>query len=736
MRRRLFKLTFLAVILHILTIVGCKEYDNFTTYFNTYYNAKRLMFESEDEFEFQEEKKRVKPRVFVPEPKFKATEQTSGVAPFMREFVISKKQLQPVKIKLDSIIIKGSKILAYHPKSNYIEGTLYLMAKSYFYQGLWLPSQVKCSELVDRFPDGDYVPDALLLNAKNLLMQKSYDAGKTMLSRAVDYAWQKKRWDVLSESFRIQAELALFEDDFKGAIRPYRQAIAQSENDELRAKWQVDLAAIYYRKGYFKEAAKEFAKVQKYSPDYQAEFEGYLYQALSLIRIGDTTTANRILKKLENDGKYEEWQSNVLMAKMTKYRIYGQEKLLEESEALADSLYLNNEAINAVYFEKAVDSYNRKDYPDAMRLFSKARNKKTMFSKTSNQMFFLLNSWYQKHKIVDPMLVKLDSGEVLDDTSRMILAEQLFALGRLHEEMENKDSAIIYFHRASIYSPPSDTMTARYIYAYARSIRDSSVWKSDSLLQVIVDNYTTTEYGYDAMKRLGYTEQFLINKPEEIFKSANSLRRNKEYPLSIKKYLLLVEKYPKYKDSPKALYSVGWIWENNLKNVDSALYYYDMLIAKYPNSEYAQDVVAGVSYLTAIKKGEIKPGQEVPEEYYKAPAVDLEEFSNREVLTPAEKNPNLLKDGSFNPLDIVTDPGKALNNLINTFKKTGDELKNTVEEKFDEVKENVKDPSKLINNVNINVPGAELIDKKIINKSDSTNTKKPKETEQKDKPPK
>jgi len=160
------------------------------------------------------------------------------------------------------------------------------------------------------------------------------------------------------------------------------------------------------------------------------------------------------------------------------------------------------------------------------------------------------------------------------------------------------------------------------------------------------------------------------------------------------------------------------------------------LIAKYPNSEYAQDVVAGVSYLTAIKKGEIKPGQEVPEEYYKAPAVDLEELSNREVLTPAEKNPNLLKDGSFNPLDIVTDPGKALNNLINTFKKTGDELKNTVEEKFDEVKENVKDPSKLINNVNINVPGAELIDKKIINKSDSTNTKKPKETEQKDKPPK
>ena len=733
MDKSIRKTYILLIFLPLLIATGCKEYENFTTYFNTYYNAERLLAESEDEFEFQEEKRRIKPQVIVPEPEFEKKKFKGGVPAFMREFVVSEKQLMPVKIKLDSIIIKGSKILAKHPKSNYIEGTLYLMAKSYFYQKLWLPSQVKCSELVDRFPDGDYVPDALLLASKDLIMQQSFDAGKTMLSRTVDYAWQKKRWDVLSEAFRIEAELALLDDDFKGAVRPYKQAIAQSEDDEQRAKWQVDLATIYYRKRRFEEAAKEFAKVQKFSPDYQAQFEGYLYQAMSLIRIGDTTTADKILKKLENDGKYEEWQNYVLFAKMTKYRIYEEDDLLAETEKLSDSLYPNNEAINAVYFEKAVENYYNKNYNEARRLFSKARNKRSMFSETSNKMYFLLNSWDQKHKVVDPLLVKLDSGETLDDTTRIILAQHLFELGRIHEEISNNDSALYYYYKASLSSPAKDTMTARYIYAYSRAIRDSSVWKSDSLYQVLADNYPQTQYGLDAMKRLGYTEQFMIDKPEEIFKSANSLRRNQEYDMSIRQYLKLVEKYPKHKLSPKALYSVGWIWENNLHNTDSALFYYDMLIAKYPNSLYAQDVVSGVSYLTAVKEGKVKPGDDENKEYFKAPALDLEKISNRKVLTPAEKNPNMQNQGGFNPLEIITDPGKALNKVIDSFKKTGKEIKNTVNKTFEEAKESVNDPSKLLNNVNMNVPKLPGLD---LNKKDSTKTKKPEEEKKEDKPPK
>lgn len=688
-------------LISVVIIPGCKQFDDFTAYFNTYYNAERLLGESEDEFEYQEEKKRVTPRVFVPEPDFNLKSSGSGLPPFMQEYVISQQKLQPVKIKLDSITIKGSKLLAKHPNSKYIEGTLFLMAKSYFYQGLWLPSQIKCSELVDRYPDGDAVPDALLLWAKNLLMQQNYESGLMLLSRAVDYAWMKERWDILSEAFRLEAEVALLNKDIDGALRPYKQAIAQSENDNIRAKWQVDMAAIYYREERFAEAEKAFAQVHKYSPDYVAEYEAYLYQAMCLIRLDDTTKAEKILKRLENDGKYEEWKNFVLFARLTKYRLYDDEKHLQQGEKFADSAYVNNQAINAAYFEKAIALYKQGNYTEARRLFSRARTQRSSFSGTSHQMFFILNSWDGKQNVIAPILASLDSGQVVSDTLKILLAQHLFELGRIHEELNNPDSINIYYYLATLHSPSEDTNTARYLHAYARVVRDSSHWVADSLLEVIVDKYPLTVYGQDAMIQLGYTDQFIIDQPYDIYKSGNNLRTNKEFKMAISQYWKLYIDYPDYKLTPKALYSIGWIFENDLKDIDSALTYYNLLIQKYPNSIYAQDIVSGVNYLTGLQKGTITPDDQIKEEYYKAPVLNLDEISNREVLTPAEQNPNQV-DESLNPLDVFKDPSKMINKVIDTFKDTGKQIKESIDE--------VKDPSKLLDNIKLpkfDIPKAE-----------------------------
>ncbi|HCN04843.1 MAG TPA: hypothetical protein DIS79_04420, partial [Bacteroidetes bacterium] len=197
----------------VLILQGCSWYDNQTTYFNTYYNANRIMTDVEDEFAYQDENKRTKPRVLVPaiegvEQDQSAGAKRQGTMDFLRAFIIDKTKLQPVATKVDSILIKGSKILANHPKSKYVEGSLFLMAKSYFYRQEWIPSQQKCVELAEQFADGEYSPDAHLLLAKNYLIQRKISQGKQALSRAVDVAWYRERWDILSEAFRIQAELA------------------------------------------------------------------------------------------------------------------------------------------------------------------------------------------------------------------------------------------------------------------------------------------------------------------------------------------------------------------------------------------------------------------------------------------------------------------------------------------------------------------------------------------------
>jgi len=655
MKLNLKKSTFV-LLLSLLLAGGCSPYDNFTTYFNTYYNANRLLSESEDEFSYQEEKKRVTPRVIIPEPKnYIPTLAKSGPPPFMNEFIVEQQKLQPVKVKLDSVIIKGSKILANHAQSAFIEGSLYLMAKAYFYRNEWLPSQIKCGELIDMFPAGDLSPDCHLLFAENMLIQRRFFAGKNMLSRTVDIAWQKKRYDILSQAFRLQADLAIFENDIESAVKPYRQAIAQCDDNEQKAKWQVDMGSIFYRLGKFKEAEKAFAKVQNFSPDYLSDFESKLYRAMSLIRIEKYEPAEKIIDDLDNDGKYSEWKSYVFAAKMLNLKLKNKENELKVAEKFADSAYVNNPMILSVYFEKGIDAYKIKDYPTARKYFARTRNQKATFYSTSEKLFYLLNTWEQKHTVEEHTLKLVKSGETPNDTIKGLLALNRFELGRVHEELANKDSAIYYFKSAAEISPVKDKQTARYLYAYSRLIKDTDPLLADSLLEVIVDKYPLTDFGKDAMQKQGYTEYFVIDSVADLYRSGNKLRQSKEYNFAVSQFQKIWYQYPASPYAPRSLYALGWVYEKNIQNIDSALYYYQKLIEKFPGTEYAKDVQISVTYLLLVRSGKPIPDSLKQRQQIRKTITPIKIDQALKKLPTEQKPPDRGK-AEFNPMDMIKDP--------------------------------------------------------------------------------
>ena len=714
------------IVATVLLVYGCRHWDNFTTYFNTYYNANRLLKESEEEFAYQDEKKRITPRVFIPEPRIVTPDvPTSAPPPFLEGFIVSQQKLQPVKIKLDSVIIKGSKILAKHPRSDFIEGTLYLMAKAYFYRNEWLPSQIKCSELIDRFPEGDLSPDAHLLYSENLLIQRKFSAGKTMLSRTVDIAWYKKRYDILSEAFSLQAELALYERDIEGALKPYKQAIAQAEDDEIKAKWQVDLAALLYRLHRFPEAEKNFAKAHSFSPDYVTEFEAYLYQALSLIRMGEYDKGLKIVSDLESDGNNQEWLAWAFAARMTVARMKKEEKEFETAEKFADSAYMNNHALLAVYFEKGMDYYFADNYLNARKYFARTRNVRSVVYATSERMYALLNSLDQKQQSAKPFLTQYSQGTITD-TSRIMLAQYTFEAGRIFEQLGRQDSALSYYKAAIEYSPPQHNASAKYLYVYARSIQASNLMLYDSLMEVVAEKYPLTEHGKEALQKLGYTAKFVIDTVAELYVSGSKLRENKEFPFAIIQFLKIYNDYPKSKLAPKALYSVGWIFEKDLKLVDSALHYYRLLMEKYPYSEYAKDVNLSVVYLLALQSGEPLPDSLKPRETKlipKPPVLMLQQQNlntDKSVETPAQKKDSTKKGGinlDFNPTDLLNDPGKLLKNAKETF----------------------TNPENLVPDIKTNIPlnllqqNPDSTNKKIENPVEENELKEPGEEEEKPK---
>ncbi|MBK6759130.1 MAG: tetratricopeptide repeat protein [Ignavibacteria bacterium] len=588
---------------------GCAWFDNQTTYFNTYYNMRRIMTEVKDEFDFQDENKRNKPRVLVPAmdsmrlvggPPKNATYQ------FLRAFVIERAKLQPVATKVDSILIKGSKVVANHPKSDYIQGSLYLMAEAYFIRSEWVPSQQKCIELVERFADGDYSPDAHLLLAKDYLMQRKMTQGKQALSRAVDVAWYKDRYDILSEAYRIQAEMAIEDGQIDKAVNPYKQAVAQCEDGEQRARWQVDVGSIYYRLGEYALAEAAFRKVFDETPDALAEFEALLYGGSCLVRLGKYDEAQKIFDDLDANKNFSEWTSYIEAERLALDRLRSEnpkDPAVIARERQADTSFVGRPEMMAQSFQKGMGLYKTGNYNEALKYFAKAKVVRTPVYDVANKYFTLLKQWDDQHKKIR----SIDQALVIDTTYKDSLIQrrsvEFFTLGRIFEQLEQHDSALVYYNYAYDSTSANDPARGRYLFSQARLIRDTDPDRADSLFEIVAERWPKSEFAREASANLGFSSEGGIDDAAELYRSGNSFRLVKDYGYASRQYMAIVEKFPENEYAPKALYAMGWMYERDRNMNDSALYYYGLLLERYPRSQYAKEIHASVEYALAKANG-------------------------------------------------------------------------------------------------------------------------------------
>ena len=570
---------------------------------------KRIMTEVKDEFDFQDVNKRNKPRVLV--PAMDSMRLVSGppkntTYQFLRAFVIERAKLQPVATKVDSILIKGSKVVANHPKSKYIEGSLFLMAEAYFVRSEWVPSQQKCIELAERFSDGDFSPDAHLLLAKNFLMQRKMTQGKQTLSRAIDVAWYKNRYDILSEAYRIQAEMAIEDGQMDEAVNPFKQAIEQCEDSEQRARWQIDVASIYYRLGRYALAEKAFLKVFDESPDALAEFEALLYLGASLVQLEKFDEAEEIFNDLDENKNFTEWNSFIEAERLGLERARStdpKDATLIALERTADTSFVGRPELMAQSFQKGMGLFKIGDYHEALKYFAKAKVIRTPVYDVANKYFTLLKQWDEQQKKIR----SIDQSLMIDTTYRDSLmrtkSAELFALGRIHEQLENSDSALRYFQYAYDSTSVLDPARGRYLFSQARILRESDPDRADSLFEIVAERWPKSEFAREASTNLGFSADGGIDDAAELYRSANSFRIVRDYSYASRQYMAIVEKFPENDYAAKSLYAMGWMYERDVKMIDSALYYYGQLLERYPRSKYAKEIHASVEYALAKING-------------------------------------------------------------------------------------------------------------------------------------
>lgn len=565
---------------------ACQPTRNFTTYFNLFYNMERIMDEVEEELLYIREMKTPEPVFHVPYDDL--DRKGSAFYPHLERRSMNSEEMRANKIKLDSILIKGSKLMARNSKSDYLEDGIFYIGKAYFYLREWYQSQQKCQELIDGFPESKWQPDAHLVLAMDMLQQGNVSGGETMLSRTIDIAWAHRRRDILIEAFRLNADLQLSKGNVAEALRPYERAMLLSSDGEDRARWQYEMALIHYRETDFEKAVATLEKVDEYSPDVLIEFQTGLQRAAALRVLGRFEPAEEQLEDLADNSNYEPWWGMVELERINLAASRpGSVAPADSAYALVDSLSPGKNYSSYAVYERGVRALRAGDYPIAQESFRKARAATAPFQRRAQYYSSLMDRYFEQTNKAANITKGFEPANFADST-RAQVSDAYYNTARVFAALDVRDSLLHYYDRSFHWAPEKSSEAARVIYARAMMARDSGrTARADSLMEILVQNYELTDYAADARLRLGYTEDAKNDPSEDLYKSGRSFMMAGDNQRAMNQFKRVIYEYPQSSYAPHANYAIGLLFEEEYNNVDSALSYYGRVVSMYPKSDQA-----------------------------------------------------------------------------------------------------------------------------------------------------
>jgi TolA-binding protein len=194
------------------------------------------------------------------------------------------------------------------------------------------------------------------------------------------------------------------------------------------------------------------------------------------------------------------------------------------------------------------------------------------------------------------------------DSLKTVIVSNQLQLGNLFlAELNIPDSAYWYYNK-NLTTYPNSSYHASTLYAmgsYYLTVDNKK--RADSLFNIIYDNYKNERVVNAAANKLNKPLIDLDYDPaEEKYLESESFMLLKDYTGAINGFYEVYETYPGSPFAPKALYTCGWILENDLFLLDSAATYYDSLVVNYPTSEYVRIIAPKLTmYKQNLRKQEL-----------------------------------------------------------------------------------------------------------------------------------
>ena len=558
----------------------------------------------------------------------------------------SKQDAQSVASNMDRAIEKASKVIQRHSMYfghkeyvKWIDDSYMLIGKAYLYKKEYANARRTFDFITNRFSKEDSRYEAELWLARTYNQKEEFEKAESILDNLNSNIKKGITPSNLEKEFvKVYANFFILQEKYGESIQYLERAIELNGKKQVKNRLRFILAQVYQQLGELEKAAKLYQLVIRKNPSYEMSFNA----KINLAKTYDAKSSNRsmIVKKLNKmlkDHKNEEYRDQIYFALADIYlKDKNQEKGIEYL-TLSVATSVSND------FQKSISSlklaeihFNRPDYTLAQAYYDTAMqflpeeypNYEELKQKTEILTGLITNLQTIEFQDSLQMMAKMPEDErnaIIDKIIKKIVEEE----AQQREEEANRRQGLSMLEQANRQQNRNMTRSGGWYFSNPQSVsfgfsefskkwgrrKLEDLWRLSSKKVMNFDeegeetaeadslsaDSTAVALETDPKKREYYLQDLPLT--EEDITASNDLIEEALYKIgyiykdglkdnekSIEAFEKLIEKFPEHKNKLQVYYQLYKNYDE-IPNPEKAEYYRNLIVKDFPDSDYAKIII-------------------------------------------------------------------------------------------------------------------------------------------------
>jgi outer membrane protein assembly factor BamD (BamD/ComL family) len=475
--------------------------------------------------------------------------------------------------------------------NKYIDDCYLLIGKIYIYTGEYFFSLRSFNFMETEFPGTPILYESRIWKAKALMLDNNYRESFTILNDLLEDEKFPDQRALKAELEATAADWYIKQKNHAKAISHLEAALSHTKTKKTRMRYLYVLAQLYQEQKDYGSAAANFRKVIRMNPPYDMSFNATISMATaSKGNVADTEEIRKQLHKMLRDSKNTDYHDQIYYAlaelEMTEGNTRNAIEYYRQSAAastvnvpqktksylaLADLFYERRNYPPAQAYYDSVMLHIQPGYPNYAQIAAKAKNLTTLVENLRTVQFqdsvqrIALMPEADRNRLID---------EIIDEKQRSDRAREESEAARLQQ----------YYAAAGRQSalPDARTKAQWYFYNPATVSQGIGEFQTKWGKRNLEDNWRRKNKGTFADLLPG--EENAEQDDQEGKVSDNGKREYYLQDLPLTDSLMAAS----HLKVLEALYTLGYVYNNDFEEYAAAAAQYEELTRRYPQSAYVE----------------------------------------------------------------------------------------------------------------------------------------------------